>query len=424
MSEKLLNWARNFEYGAARLHTPDTVDEVQAIVQQSASVKALGTRHSFSDIADTSGDLVSTERLNRVIGIDSNRRTVTVEAGIRYGELSRDLHAAGFALHNLASLPHISVAGACATSTHGSGVTNGSLSTSVSALKFVAANGSIVSLSREQDGDRFEGAVVGLGAFGVVTELTLDIERAFTVEQVVYDNLPFASLEQNFDEIMSCGYSVSLFTHWKSSVVDQVWVKRRVGETLELRDPTSFGAVAADGKRSPLPDGAVENCTEQMGEPGPWYDRLPHFRFGFTPSSGEELQTEYFVAREHAWAALSLINEIRSEVAPLLQTTEIRTIAADSFWMSPSCGRDSVAIHFTWKKDWDGVRRLLPKIEGLLAPFDARPHWGKLSTIEPAVLQARYPALPQFLALAEEYDPAGKFRNAFLDTNVFSLGSF
>lgn len=255
-----------------------------------------------------------------------------------------------------------------------------------------------------------------MGGIGVITELSLGIERAFTMTQEVFEKLPFLELEANFAEIMSCGYSVSLFTHWTSSAIDQVWVKRRVdGSGSTSVSPADFGAVPARRKLSPLPNGDPENCTEQMGIVGPWYDRLPHFRFGFTPSSGEELQTEYFVPFESAWKALKSIDEIRDRVAPLLQTTEVRTIAGDSLWMSPFRDRPSVAIHFTWKKDWEAVQRLLPTIEGLLAPFGGRPHWGKLSCFCSEQYRELYPALPEFKALLAGYDPCGKFRNSFLD---------
>ena len=394
---------------------PKSEEEVREIVRGSTKVKALGTRHSFNDIADSTGDQISTERLNRVVSLDRERQTVTVEAGIRYGELCRFLESQGYALNNIASLPHISVAGACATATHGSGVHNGNLATAVSGIRFVTADGSILSLSRDVDGDLFLGTVVGLGGLGVVTQLTLDVEPSFQMTQTVYENLPFDALEQGFDDIMSCAYSVSLFTFWTGPRINQVWVKAKLQEYPVTEQMTLFGATSAPGKRSPLPDGAVENCTDQMGIPGPWCDRLPHFRMGFTPSSGEELQTEYFVDRANAWNALKLIDGIRDEVAPLLYTTEIRTIDADSFWMSPCSGRQSVAIHFTWKQEWDKVKQLLPKIEGLLAPFDARPHWGKLFTTKPSELRRLYPRLPEFKALLADHDPDGKFRNAFMD---------
>lgn len=419
MRDNLLNWAGNYTYRAARVHYPETVEQVRELMKNIGRLKALGTRHSFNDIADTTEDLISTERLNRVVRLDRDKKTVTVEAGIRYGHLCRYLHGEGFALHNLASLPHISVAGSCATATHGSGDANGNLPTAVSALEMVTAGGDLITLSREANKDDFSGAVVGLGGLGVVTELTLDILPAFTVRQDVYRNLPLAVAQAHFDEIMSSGYSVSLFTDWQGDAFSQVWRKRRV-EPDESMEPASefFGATPAPGPLHPIATMSPVNCTEQMGIPGPWHERLPHFRLEFTPSSGEELQSEYIVPRRHAVAALAAVFELREQVTPLLQISEVRTVAADDLWMSPCCGQPCVCLHFTWKKDWPGVRELLPLLEERLAPFDARPHWGKLFTMSPALLQSLYPQLPDFRTLLRRYDPDGRFHNGFLETYI------
>ncbi|CAN5700708.1 FAD-binding protein [soil metagenome] len=411
------NWAGNYEFRAARVHRPSSVEETQEIVAGVGKARALGTRHSFNAIADSSEDLISTERLDRIVSIDRDRRTVTVEGGLPYGRLCQTLDAEGFAIPNLASLPHISVAGAVATATHGSGERNGNLSTAVSALEIVTADGGFVRLSREVDGDRFAGAVVGLGGLGVVVGVTLDLEPAFTMRQWVYEGLSFELAVEHLDEIEASGYSVSLFTGWSGPDIDQVWVKRRE----EAGDPpaTLFGARLAPDHRHPIPGVSAENCSPQMGVSGPWYARLPHFRMEFTPSNGEELQAEYIVAREHAGAALREIDGLRERIAPYLHTSEIRTVAADDLWMSPSYRRDSLCIHFTWKPEWETVRALLPVIEERLAPFDARPHWGKLFTMPGSRIAGLYPRMDDFRDLLRIYDPEGKFRNAYLDETVF-----
>ena len=417
MSEQR-NWAGNYAYSAARLHRPTTLTEVQKLVAASRKLRALGTRHSFNDIADTPADLVSLEHFDQVEAIDAARRTVTVGAGARYGQLCRQLHAAGFALHNLASLPHISVAGACATATHGSGEGNGNLASAVAAVELVAADGSLVALSRERDGERFNGVPVSLGGLGLITKVTLDIVPAFEVRQYVYERLPLAELDAHFDAIESSGYSVSLFTDWSGPYINQVWVKRRADEGGE--PPAKlFGATPAPADRHPIDGISAINCTAQLGAPGPWYDRLPHFRMDFTPSAGDELQTEYLLPRRNALAAIRAVAAISAQVSPLIQTSEVRTVAADQLWMSPCYGQDCVALHFTWKPDWPAVSRLLPLIEAALAPLEARPHWGKLFTVPPAAVQALYPRLPDFRRLLGELDPQGKFRNRFLDTYIF-----
>ncbi len=419
-SENINNWAGNLTYSTTNVFEPRTVSEVQDTIRKCKKVKALGTRHCFNRIADSSENLLSTKFLNEISPIDSTSRTITVGAGIRYGEFCKQLHDQGFAIHNLASLPHISVAGACATATHGSGMANGNLATPVSAIEMVTASGEVVRLSKEKDPDTFFGAVVGLGALGVITKVTLDLVPAFMVRQDVYLNLPVAQLENHFDEIMSSGYSVSLFHDWQTENINQVWIKREVrdGELLSA-EPEFFGARLADRNVHPIIEISAENCTEQMGVPGPWYDRLPHFKMGFTPSSGEELQAEYFVPRQHAVEAIKAVSTLRDEIKPVLMITEIRAIDADNLWMSPCYHQPSIAIHFTLKQDNEGVNALLPKIEEKLAPLGVKPHWGKLFTIPPSVLQTRYEKIADFRRLINQYDPEGKFRNEFIQTNIF-----
>jgi len=417
---ELRNWAGNIRFNAERVHHPETVGEVQQIVRTSRQVRVIGARHSFNAIADSTGDLISLDRLQPVLEIDTERRQITIDGGVTYGQLTPRVCAAGFALHNTASLPHITVAGACATATHGSGSENGILGARVVAMEIVAGDGSLRTISRAQDGDRFAGAVVGLGGLGVVTRLTLDVAPTFDMSQVVYENLLLDEVAEHFHAIMSSGYSVSLFTDWREPRFNQVWIKTVATST----DPASaagafYGATLATTDMHPLPTLDPSACTPQMGLVGPWHERLPHFRAEFEPSYGEELQSEYFVPRAHAPAALRAIDGIRAAVAPLLQMSEVRTIAADDLWMSPFYRRDCVALHFTWRYDWDGVKQLLPRIEERLAPFDARPHWGKLFTIPAPVLQARYERLPEFRALLQSFDPNGTFRNAFLETFVF-----
>ena len=414
------NWAGNYIYQASQIHLPETVEQMQELVRRSDRIKPLGTRHSFNDIADSPGDLISLERFNKILSLDAGQQTVTVEAGVRYGELARWLHERGYALHNMASLPHISVAGACATATHGSGDRHGNLATAVTGLEFVTGDGELADLTSEQNLKELEGAVVGLGGLGVVTRLTLGISTAFEMRQDVYENLPLAGLENHFDELTSSVYSVSLFTDWGDANFNQVWLKRRVsaGTRLDLRNHL-FGATIAARNLHPIGSLSAENCTEQMGICGPWFERLPHFRLEFTPSSGEELQSEYILPRRHAIPAFHEILHLRDDITPLLQISEVRTIAADHLWMSPFYRQDSVAIHFTWKKDWERVRQVLPLLEDRLAQFNARPHWGKLFTMQPDRLQSLYEKLPEFRQLLGRHDPQGKFRNVFLAKYIF-----
>jgi xylitol oxidase len=413
------NWAGNHVYAARALHEPRSLDELQAVVRGGRSLRVLGSRHSFNDIADTSGDQVSLAGMPRVFELDRAAATVTVDGGVRYGELCAPLHAAGFALHNLASLPHISVAGACATATHGSGDRNGNLATAVTAVELLRADGEVVSLSRAGDPDTFPGAVVGLGALGVVTRVTLRLEPTFQVRQDLYEDLPLAAVAEHFDEITALADSVSLFSEWRGPVFEEVWLKRRVDPAVAFEPPpTLHGATRATVPIHPIRRMPADACTEQLGVPGPWHERLPHFRMDHTPSAGAELQTEYLLPRRHAVDALIAIDGLRDRIAPLLQVSEVRTVAADDLWMSTAVGRDSVALHFTWVPDWPSVRELLPAIEAALAPFEPRPHWGKLSTMAPAAIRAAYPRLRDFTALIDRFDPDGTFQNDYLRTVV------
>jgi alditol oxidase len=403
----LRNWAGNVTFSATSVLRPRSIEEAQELIAAAATIRPLGTRHSFSLVADAAGSLLSTEHLQRVAEIGDG--TVTVEAGIRYGELTSALQQHGLAVPNLASLPHISVGGAIATGTHGSGVDNSSLAAAVSAIELVGADGSIRRLSRG-DGD-FDGAVVGLGALGLVARVSLDVVPAFELRQYVFEGLPWAEVDAQLDEILSGGYSVSLFTTWSDLGVDQVWVKT----TSDLGSQLSyFGAASATRPRNPVPGAHWRNCTEQLGVPGPSGERLPHFRLGFTPSGGAELQSEYVVAREHGAEALRELRRLGSVISPLLLISELRTVAADPLWLSPFYAQDSIAFHFTWKPLVPEVLAMLPRVEAALSTYAARPHWGKLFVSSPDALEAVYPKLPAFRTLLDRLDESGTFRNDFV----------
>jgi xylitol oxidase len=408
------NWAGNYTYGAEKLHRPSSIEQAQEIIANAPGMRVLGSRHSFNDIADSS-ELITLEALPTDVVVDHATNTVSFNAALKYGELVETLSAEGVALHNLASLPHISVAGAVATATHGSGDANGNLATAVRSLELVTSGGEIIEASRGEPD--FDGLVVGLGALGAVTRITLDVEPAYEVRQRVFEGLSWEALFEHFDEITSCGYSVSAFTRW-AETIDQVWVKSRVTEEPEQVENDLFGAVAAAVDRHPIVGLDATPCTPQLGRPGLWYDRLPHFRMGFTPSSGEELQSEYVFPRLYAVEAIEAVRTLADRIQPILQVSEIRTVAADQLWMSMNYGEDTVGIHFTWKPDRDAVEDMIVQLETALAPFEARPHWGKLFNADAAAIAAHYERMPDFIRLIERLDPRGAFRNAWLQAHV------
>ena len=408
------NWAGNVAFSAEGFHRPSSLSELQRLVARSSRVRALGSGHSFNRLADTPGDLVTLAGLPPAIEIDTERATVTVGAGLRYGELARALHAAGLALRNLASLAHISVAGSCATGTHGSGDANGCLATAVTGLEMVTADGDLVTVSRDGDPGRFPGMVVALGALGVITRLTLATEPAFEVSQYVYENLPLAHVTEHFGDITGSAYSVSLFTDWRGAGIRQAWLKHRADEPCARR-PEWMGGQLADGPRHMVPGQPPDSCTQQLGVSGPWHERLPHFRLEFTPSVGDELQSEYLLPRGRALEALAVLQPLADGLQAVVHVSEIRTVAADDLWLSPAYQQDSVALHFTWVSDWVAVAPVLAEVERVLAPMTARPHWGKLFSTDPDALAGLYPRLDDFRRLMDEYDPAGKFRNDLLE---------
>ncbi|MFI7607879.1 FAD-binding protein [Micromonospora sp. NPDC049366] len=403
------NWAGNVRYAAQRHHRPTDVDELRRIVAGSRRLRAVGTGHSFNRLGDSTGDLVSLAGLPPEVTLDRDRGTVTVAAALRYGDLATRLHAEGYALANLASLPHISVAGAIATGTHGSGEGNGNLATAVAALELVTADGDLLRVDRDADGDTFAGMVVSLGALGVVTRVTLDVVPTYDVRQYVHLGLPRAEL----DAALGSAYSVSIFTDWRSPRIGQVWRKQRADQPAP---PAGWlGTTAADAPQHPVPGMPAENCTPQFGERGPWHERLPHFRLGFTPSSGDELQSEYHLPRAAAAEALAALDPMADRIAAVLQISELRAVAADGLWLSPNHERDSLAIHFTWIGDEAAVAPVVAEVEQRLAPFTPRPHWGKVFGLDAEAVAAAWPRYRDFRALLDKLDPDGTFRTDELD---------
>jgi xylitol oxidase len=408
----LLNWAGNYTYRARAVHAPSTLEQLQEIVAHADQIRALGSRHSFTDIGD-SAELVSLERLPTAILVDQEAMTVTCGSALRYGDLAIALEGEGLALPNLASLPHIAVGGAVSTATHGSGNGNGNLASGVRALELLTSDGRLQTLVKEEPD--FDGTVVGLGALGVLTRITLAVEPVYEVRQEVFEPLPWEALFEAFDELMASGYSVSVFTRWGKDA-GRVWVKTRadhppVGDEL-------VGVPAATREAHPIERLDPATATPQLGVAGPWFDRLPHFRMGFIPSSGAEIQSEYIVPREHAVEAIRAVRAVSGAIEPLLQVSEIRTIAADSLWLSPQYGQDTVAIHFTWRRRQEAAERAVAEVERALEPYRARPHWGKLFLAEAGRVAPMYERLPDFRRLCERLDPRGAFRNPWLERHV------
>lgn len=412
------NWAGNITFGAARIHRPSSVAELQRVVADGHRVHAVGAGHSFSAVADTEGELVRLDALPAFVEIDTANRTVAVPAGLRYADLAGALHRAGFALANLPSLTDLSVAGACATGTHGSGDEVGCLAAAVTGMHLVGADGDLFELSRQANPDAFPGAVVGLGALGIVTRLTLAIEPAYGMEQRVRTDISLHEVVEQFACIFGSGYSVSLFTDWRSGEAS-AWIKNRTDRPQSGWE----GGRAAGASMHPVPGMSAWSCTSQLGVPGPWHERLPHFRPGLV-GAANELQSEFFLPRENGPAAIERLWRIAAQVSPFLQVCELRTVRADDLWLSPAYHRDSVTIHFTWVSDIAAVGHALATVEEQLLPLGARPHWGKLTTAPVATISASYERWQDFESLRNKFDPGCKFANNFIKRHFVNEGAF
>jgi len=403
------NWSGTVTFQDSKTLAPKSVDELAKIVASEPKIRARGSAHCFNAMADTNSVAVTFANMPQDIVIDKDRAIVSVPAGMKYGELAVALNDRGWAIHNMASLPHISVAGAIATATHGSGVGNGNLATAVRGLEIILPDGNIKRVTLE-DPD-FAGYVVGLGLVGIVSSVDLAIEPTFNIEQTVYRGMSRETYAANLDEIMSLAYSVSYFTTWAAAGGGEVWAKFRSGS----KAPAGlFEAYPATSNRHPLPGLNPEPCTEQMAVTGPWHLRLPHFKMEFTPSAGDEIQSEFFVNRKDAPAAIAALEKIAPQINEILWVTEIRAIAPDNLWMSPHYQRDSIGIHFTWKKV-DAVYEMVKVVEAVLAPFNYRPHLGKVFSASPEYLKSVMPKMGEFTELVTQLDPANKFGNAFTD---------
>lgn len=408
----LQNWAGNIRFSPSRFEAPATLDEARAVVAAAPRLRVLGSGHSFNTIAASEATMISLAGIEPEVNINALTGTVRASGWITYAALGDAVHRAGFALHNMASLPHISVAGSIATGTHGSGNGNGNLATAVAAIEFIGPDGELRTVARGDED--FPGSVVHLGALGVVHAVTLDLVPGFEMRQYVYDRLAFDQAITHFDELTSAAYSTSLFTAWGAEPEFQYWVKQRTADqTHPFPKANWYGAPLADGPRHPVPGVDPTACTEQQGQTGPWHERLPHFKPEFTPSSGDELQSEFLIDRADAPAALEAMAGLGDKLGSVVQICELRTMKGDDLWLSPAFGRDTVGLHFTWVSDFEAVEPVMSALEGALEPFSPRPHWGKLFSIPIDEVSSRYPRMGDFEKLRARVDPEGKFTNDF-----------
>ncbi|MFZ8910018.1 MAG: D-arabinono-1,4-lactone oxidase [Candidatus Nanopelagicales bacterium] len=405
----LRNWSDTVDLRGT-VATPRSTAEVAELVRGADRVLALGSAHSFSPVAVTPGLHIETAALPADIAV--NGTTVTVSAGMTYATLGRELHARGLGLAAMASLPHITVGGAIATGTHGSGDAIGTLSSAVTGIEIVTAGGDVRWVRRGVDPD-FGAWVVSIGALGVVTRVEMEVEPTYEVAQTIFAGLDLDVVEADFDAVFGSATSVSVFTRWRPEPDAQLWLKRRIDREGPWPGGPAFGVPPRDDPLHPLEQLDPVHCNPQRGQVGPWHERLPHFRAEFTPSAGDEIQAEYLLPRTHAVEAIRALRALHARITPLLHVTEIRTMRGDDLWLSPAYGADTVGIHFTWHRD-DRIYDVLPEIEEIVLPLGARPHWGKVSTATPEQLQSAFPKLTDFLHFRAQMDPDGRFCGPFV----------
>jgi xylitol oxidase len=406
------NWADNHAFGAERLHRPASVDELRRIVAGARHVHALGARHSFNAVADSPGDLIDLQGIDPAIVIDIERRTVTAGAGTNYGDLATHLHGKGWALLNTPSLPHVTIGGATATGTHGSGDARGTLSADVAAIEMVTATGDLVTLRR---GDAaFPGMVVNLGALGVVTRMTLDIQPTFDMRQDAFEGLSWDTVTTNLDAVMSAGDSVSVLTSWTGLAVDRLWIKTALAGGV----PSAVSAAHLGAYPAANPAAQDVPGLNPFGVPGPWHERLFHFRRDVEPGLVGHLQSEYMVPRDRAAEAIAMLRATGARLDQYLLVSEIRSMTEDALWLSPAYGRPTIAFHFSWQRRIADVSRVTAEIEAMLLPLGGRPHWGKIIHTPAEQLAPLYPNLRAFGKLVKSYDPTGKFENGFVKKHV------
>lgn len=418
MSETwVTNWAGTIAYEARERYAPTSVEQVQQLVRDAAAagrrVRVVGTRHTFNDLTDTDGVHLSLRDLPRVLRLTPEGDGVVIDGGATYTEVNRFLAQHDRALANLASLPHITVAGAIATATHGSGDAQPSLASAVRSLTHVTPTGALHTISRGEPG--FERYPVHLGLFGPVVELTLDVVPAFTVATTVYEGLSYDVAVEHLDELTHDLYSFSLAPNWADGGRSLLFAKRLAGQAAPHE---WFGATAARSPRHPSPGADTAAVTEQLGAAGPSSKRLTHFRSEFEPSVGDEIQSEYLVPRRHARAALRALPDFSGVFAQLAHSMEIRTVAGDDLPASPFHAGDTLAVHVTWRRDPARVAAFLPQLESALEAFDARPHWGKAFVTSPERLRQLFPRLPEVDDEARRHDPDGVFRNRWIERVV------
>lgn len=420
------NWARNQQCAPARIHRPVSEEELVRIVKSAAAngqrVKAVGAGHSFTGIALTDGHLIDHRGCNTVLNHDKEKNRVTVQAGIPLHELNEQLWKRGLAMQNLGDIAYQSIAGATATATHGTGLNFGGLATQISALRIIAADGSVIDCDAKKDADVFKAARVGLGALGLVSAVTLDCEPAFNLHAVEQAERVDEVLE-NLDENVQGNEHFEFFwiphTGWaltkRNNRTDGPAAPRP--RWREFRDDIIynnilFSIVCRAGRIRPSLAPALARAFPTSGKVE-YIDRS--YRVFASPRLVRFYEMEYAVPIEYGKEAFNRVRDyVKTSGLNLTFPVEVRFTKGDDISLSTASGRDTcyIAIHV-----FEGThyQQYFSAVEDIMDDYSGRPHWGKLHFQKAETLAGRYTDWDAFQTVRKRLDPKGMFSNPYLD---------
>jgi L-gulonolactone oxidase len=424
------NWGRNQSCSPAAIEEPESeLEVVEAVGRARAAgqaVKVVGAGHSFSDIACTDGRLLRLDRLDRIVSMDRETGSVTVEGGIPLWKLNEELAQRGLALSNLGDIDRQSISGAVSTATHGGGARFGGLATFVTGLELVTAAGEVVQCSAEVEPELFACARVSLGALGVITKVTLQCEPAFRLHAVERP-CTVEELVRDLDEIADA-----------NEHIDCYWFPHTDVATVKVANRTDAPVRAWRGWKRYRNEVLLPNhvyaarCAVGRMRPG----RIPANMQRVAAGIGRSQQTDVshrilcsrrlvrFVEMEYA-VPRSELTQLLLQVRDLIETeglrvdfpVEVRVAAADDIPLSTAHGRATgyLAVHLSAGTPRPRIERYFRGVEGLMLDAGGRPHWGKLHFQDAAGLSPRYPDWDRFRRVRTRVDPDGRFRNRYLD---------
>jgi L-gulono-1,4-lactone dehydrogenase len=421
------NWAGTAAAEPARRYLPRTAESIADAVKEAGSagltVRALGSGHSFTPAAATSGAALDLSGWTGIVTADAESGLVTVRSGTTIRALNAALDVLGLAMPNLGDIDAQTIAGAICTGTHGTGARLGGLATQVEALELVLADGSLVSCSATRHPEMFAAARVGLGALGVISTVTLRCVPAFTLAADERP-MPLAEVTARFEEFAADNdhFEFYWFPYGRNALVKRnnrvapggrgmpAW--RRFWE-YDVMENAAFGALCRTGRAvpaliRPLNRLAAATLSERS------YSDSSH-RVFVTPRRVRFVESEYAVPRE---SVLDVLAELRRAVgrlaSPVMFPVEVRVAASDDIWLSTGYGRRTayVAIHQYVGLPYQEYFRVF---ESIAAAVDGRPHWGKLHTLDAGRLASLYPRFADFLRVRDQADPERRFTNPYLD---------